>query len=81
METIVVVVENSGNPSHAAAVATGQEKVGRGMPKKGIRAPIQQGFHIADQRRNPAGILTVDTPRKLYEVPKVSSIRNRSHSH
>jgi voltage-gated potassium channel len=74
MEIIVIVVLDRCNPAYRLAIAPGQEELGSGVCKKWMLLPVQQFFHVHDQRRNPIRIVPVKCPGKPNELPQIAGI-------
>jgi hypothetical protein len=79
MKTVVVAVENCGNPPHAFSAAEGQEKLRRRMSEKGVFRPIEQFFHVGDQGRDPTRVFAIDFPRKMHKLAQLPVIRHRQY--
>ena len=72
MKTIVIVVENCGNPADPVTVPAGKKEICGGMLEKGMFRFIQEPLHLQNQRGHPKGIALIDFPGKsdkLLHVP------------
>src|SRR5204862_7137923 len=78
LKLVEAVVHVGGDAAHRRPAAPGQEVLGLGVLEEGVLIAVEVLLALRDQRRNPHGLVPVQSPGKADEPHELAARANRS---